>query len=236
MEPIIKLTNVSKIYDNKDLGLSEVNLSINKGDFVALIGPSGCGKSTLLKLIAGFEKPTTGEVLRPDKVSMVFQNGALLPWLSVEENVLLGARAYSKKEETAERRTDEEISMIGLANFADKYPRDLSGGQRQRVGIARALSVDPKVLLLDEPFSAIDPKTTEELHRDITAIWQRTGSTIVMVTHLIEEAVGLADRIILMNNFKISKEYQIGLPHPRREDGESYIKEVQKIRKAFFAS
>ncbi len=233
---IITFKNVWKRYEENDLGLIDIDLAITKGDFVALIGPSGCGKSTLMKIVAGLEAPTEGVVEKPERVSLVFQNGALFPWLSVKDNVMVGARAIGGTEIDQRERTENAIAKLGLADFSEKTPRELSGGQRQRIGIARALASNPEVLLLDEPFSALDPKTTEELHRDISLLWQQTGATIIMVTHLIEEAVALANRIIIMKEFRIVGDYPVTMTHPRREDGATFGLEVRKIHKAFFAA
>lgn len=232
---IIYLKKVWKRYDDIDTGLIDIDLAITKGDFVAVIGPSGCGKSSLLKIIAGLEAPTEGIVKKPERVSLVFQNGALLPWLTVKENVMFGARSILGTEADIEERTMHALSEISIMDLSNKLPRELSGGQRQRIGIARALACNPEVLLLDEPFSALDPKTTETMHRDISTLWEKTGATIIMVTHLIEEAVALANRIIIMKDFKIAGDYSITLSHPRREDGASFGQEVRRIHKEFFA-
>jgi ABC-type nitrate/sulfonate/bicarbonate transport system ATPase subunit len=234
---IISLGHVSKSYEEaggKLLALSEVTLSIKQGEFVCIIGPSGCGKSTVLKLIAGLIAPDLGAITRPEEVGMVFQNGALLPWLTAYENVAFGLRAKHYHEKMVSHLTREFLDMVGLIDEAQKYPRDLSGGQRQRVGIARALAIEPKVLILDEPFSALDPKTTEELHRDILSIWKHTGITVVMVSHLIEEAISLADRVVLMKNGHIVEVYPVALHYPRREQTQSFADLTQKIRRKFF--
>ncbi len=164
---------------------------------------------------------------------MTFQAGALMPWLTVFENVAFGLRGHISGEQEIARVVERELRVTGMLALHDKYPADLSGGQRQRVGIARALAVDPAVLLLDEPFSALDPKTTAELHDDVLKIWHETKKTIVMVSHLIEEAVSLADRVILMREGKIDSEYRITLPYPRREN-QGFHDDVMKIRKEFF--
>ena len=166
---------------------------------------------------------------------MVFQTIALFPWLSVFENVALGLRAKHNLPESAIIRTATKyIEMMNMSGFVTKYPHELSGGQRQRVGIARALAINPKVLLLDEPFSALDPKTTAELHDDVIRIWRETGKTIIMVSHLIEEAVSLADRVLLVKKYTVSHEFTIDFPYPRREQAVDFSREVLKIRKEFF--
>ncbi len=232
---IIVFDKVSKIYEpNKEVALRDVSFSVKNGEFACIIGPSGGGKSTILKLIAGLEKETSGTITKPEHISMVFQAGALLPWLTVFENVALGLRAKNEPENKIRATVDKYIAMVGLRGMEEKYPRDLSGGQRQRVGIARALAVDPEVLLLDEPFSALDPKTTEELHKDVLAIWTQTKKTIVMVSHLIEEAVSLADSILLIKNYGVDHTFLILLPRPRRENEATFAHEVVQVRREFF--
>jgi NitT/TauT family transport system ATP-binding protein len=234
-KPLITFDKVSKIFEpEKDAALRDVSFSVGAGEFVCVIGPSGGGKSTILKIIAGLETASSGTVTKPANVSMVFQAGALLPWLTVFENVALGLKAKRFSESKVRTESLRYIEMMGLAGMESKYPRDLSGGQRQRVGIARALAVDPTILLLDEPFSALDPKTTEELHEDIVKIWQETKKTIVMVSHSIEEAVSLADRVILIKNLTVEKIFTITLVRPRRENEALFAHEVLQVRKEFF--
>lgn len=234
-EEIITFEKVSKVYPgSKGTALKAVSFSVYDGEFVCLIGPSGGGKTTVLKIIAGLEKPTGGVVTKPEVVSMVFQSTALFPWLSVFDNVAIGLRAINTAEKEVKKITSQFIDMMGLSGYKEKYPRDLSGGQKQRVGIARALSVNPEVLLLDEPFSALDAKTTAELHDDLLKIWREHKKTIVMVSHLIEEAVSLAERILLIKNNSISDIFGVDLPYPRREQGTHFLEEVNKIRKEFF--
>lgn len=232
---IIVFNKVGKTYEPQgDVALKNVSFSVSRGEFLCIIGPSGCGKSTVLKIISGLEKETLGSVLTPSHVSLVFQNGALFPWLNVYDNVALGVRVNQKDEHEVNFVCQKYIEMMGLSEFVDKYPRELSGGQRQRVGIARALAVEPDVLLLDEPFSALDAKTTEELHQDILGMWAKTQKTIVMVSHLIEESAALADRVILMKNGSIEKEFKIDLSRPRHEQAGNFISLINEIRKVFF--
>lgn len=234
MATIIEFNRVGKKYPEEHTpALRGVSFTVAEGEFVCLVGPSGCGKTTVLKLIAGLDTPTSGEVVRPEKVAMAFQAGALMPWLTVFENVAFGLRGKGKEEQEIARIVERELRVVGMLAMHDKYPAELSGGQRQRVGIARALAVDPAVLLLDEPFSALDPKTTAELHDDVLKIWHETKKTIVMVSHLIEEAVSLADRVILMREGKVDSEYRITLPYPRREN-QGFHDDVMKIRREFF--
>jgi NitT/TauT family transport system ATP-binding protein len=232
---IVEFKNVDKLYPHEHTpAIRNISFSVSEGEFVCIIGSSGCGKTTILKLIAGLEMPTSGSIKKPEKVAMAFQNGALFPWLSVFENVAFGLRVKGIPEHEIAHAVEEQLQATHMLALHDKYPVDLSGGQRQRVGIARALAVDPAVLLLDEPFSALDPKTTAELHDDVLRIWRETKKTIVMVSHLIEEAVGLADRVILMREGGIDSEYPITLPHPRHEQGAAFMHDVQRIRKEFF--
>lgn len=232
MTSIISLNNVSKIYPvTSKRVISDFNLEIPEGEFFCLVGPSGCGKSTVLKLISGLEQPTSGQVTAPKNIGMVFQSGALLPWLTVEENVAFGLKMQDTQKQDIENSTLKYIEMVGLLEFRKKYPRDLSGGQRQRVGIARALAIEPEVLLLDEPFSALDPLTTDELHKDFLKIWQETKKTIVMVSHLFEEAVFFADKVGVIKEGKLVDIINISLPRPRSKHQEGFMREVLKIEK-----
>jgi NitT/TauT family transport system ATP-binding protein len=232
---IIVFDAVSKIYEpEKEVALRNASFSITRGEFACIIGLSGGGKSTILKIIAGLEVATSGKITKPEHISMVFQAGALLPWLTVFDNVALGLRAKKESESKIKTTVEKYVEMVGLKGMEGKYPRDLSGGQRQRVGIARALAVDPEVLLLDEPFSALDPKTTEELHKDIIKIWMETKKTIVMVSHLIEEAVSLADSVLLIKDYHVDHVFSISLPRPRRENEALFAHEVMQVRREFF--
>ncbi|HEY5383224.1 MAG TPA: ABC transporter ATP-binding protein [Candidatus Paceibacterota bacterium] len=231
----VVLIGVSKTYVNTPkAALHDVSLAIKSGEFLCIVGASGCGKSTLLKIITGLERADKGELHAPAHVSMVFQSGALLPWLTVEENVKFGLPSQEKNKKDAGQPEKKYLDMVELSDFAQKYPRELSGGQRQRVGLARALAAEPQALLLDEPFSALDPKTTDDLHKDLLKIWKETGVTVIMVSHLIEEAVSLADRVVLMKDGRIEEIFPIALPYPRRESGIAFHELVQKIRAKFF--
>jgi nitrate/nitrite transport system ATP-binding protein len=209
--------------------LRDINLDIQKGEFVTLIGHSGCGKSTLLNLIAGLTTPTTGYLFLsgrqidgpgPDR-GVVFQNHSLLPWLTCFENIHLAVeRVFAETESKAQlrERTLRALELVGLASAADKRPHEISGGMKQRVGIARALAMEPKVLLMDEPFGALDALTRARLQDELMRIVTATGSTVVMVTHDVDEAVLLADRVVMMTNgpaATIGEILHVDLPRPR---------------------
>jgi NitT/TauT family transport system ATP-binding protein/sulfonate transport system ATP-binding protein len=226
--PTLLVKGVSKrftIGEQTVEALRDVNLTINKGEFVCLIGASGCGKSTLLRIIAGFETTTAGAVEMygapitspgPER-GMVFQDFALFPWLTVKENIGFGPRQRGlpkdKLDEIAARYTD----MVGLTKFADYYPSQLSGGMKQRVAIARVLANDCEVLLMDEPFGALDALTREKLQQELLEIWERTKVTVIFVTHSVEEAVVLSDRVVVMTAGpgRIEQDARIQLPRPR---------------------
>jgi NitT/TauT family transport system ATP-binding protein/sulfonate transport system ATP-binding protein len=205
--------------------LRDVDLRIRKGEFVCLIGASGCGKSTLLRIVAGFEAPTTGEVKVYDHPvrgpgsdrGMVFQDYALFPWMTVRENIGFGPRQQRQSTERVRKITDQYLDMIGLAAFADRFPYQLSGGMKQRVAIARVLANECELLLMDEPFGALDALTREQLQFELLQIWARTGVTVIFVTHSVEEATLLADRIVVMTAGpgRIDADLAIELPRPR---------------------
>jgi NitT/TauT family transport system ATP-binding protein len=235
MAQAIAFSNVSKGYpEDGRQAIAGVSFSVAAGEFVTFIGPSGCGKSTTLRLIAGLEKEDSGNIVRPDGISLVFQSSALMPWLTVFENAAFGLEERGLSEESIRQTVEAELRSLHMLEFADSYPTDLSGGQRQRVGIARALAVNPQVLLLDEPFSALDPKTTVELHQDLLALWREKKITVILVSHSIEEAIALSDRVVLMKAGKIDREFQITLPYPRHEQAAGFMREFQEVRREFF--
>jgi NitT/TauT family transport system ATP-binding protein len=228
---IIDFKNVSRIYKAaKVTAISDVNFDVNEGEFFCLVGPSGCGKSTILRLIGAIEAATSGTIEKPNEVSMVFQSGALLPWMSVEENVSFVNKARNLSQLKIDEQTTKYLKMVDLEALRFRYPRELSGGQRQRVGIARALAVEPKVLLLDEPFSALDPVTTDELHECLLRVWHETGKTIVMVSHSIEEAALLSDRIAVMKQGGIIEIIEVKLKRPRNEETKEFLKLLAEIK------
>ncbi len=230
----LTIKDVSKVYDNLKnpeqpfVILDGVNLTINEGEFICLIGHSGCGKSTLLNMIAGFNGPTNGEVALegaritepgPDRM-VVFQNYSLLPWLTATENIHLGVETVYAEKSAEEHNTivQEHLELVGLTEACNKRPGQLSGGMKQRVAIARALATRPKLLILDEPFGALDPITREELQEELLKIWQDHKITIIMITHDIDEALFLADRIVMMTNgpaASIGEDVHIPFSRPR---------------------
>ena len=211
--PFLVVENVSKVYPTPKGSytvLENVNLTVQEGEFICIIGHSGCGKSTLLNMIAGFTEPTEGKVRLknqtitepgPDRM-MVFQNYSLLPWLTVAENVLLAVDAVYPDKPLSEQMAivHEHLALVGLTEATKKKPTQLSGGMRQRLGIARALSIRPEVLILDEPFGALDAITKEELQEELLKIWNDHKATVLMITHDIDEALFLADRLVMMTN------------------------------------
>jgi NitT/TauT family transport system ATP-binding protein/sulfonate transport system ATP-binding protein len=225
---ILAIRGVTKRFavgDGEIEALAPVDLVIRRGEFVCMIGASGCGKSTLLRIIAGFEEPTNGEVAIDGKAvtgpgsdrGMVFQDYALFPWMTVRENISFGPRQRQLPREEIEKTTDEFVRMVGLERFADRYPNQLSGGMKQRVAIARVLANDANILLMDEPFGALDALTREQLQHELLQIWIRTGVTTIFVTHSVEEAVLLADRVLVMSAGpgRIDSDFRIDLARPR---------------------
>ncbi|MBE9249788.1 ATP-binding cassette domain-containing protein [Dolichospermum sp. LEGE 00240] len=228
----LEVENLVKSYPTQDKGqftvLDHVNLTINEDEYISVIGHSGCGKSTLLKIIGGFEKATSGsvrlegkEIRKPgaDRM-MVFQNYSLLPWLTVRENIRLAVDEVLKNANRAEKISivNEHLAMVNLTAAADKYPDEISGGMKQRVGIARALAIRPKMLLMDEPFGALDALTRGKLQRQVLDIWEHHRQAVMMITHDVDEAIYMSDRIILMTNgpsAKIGEILTVPFAHPR---------------------
>ena len=220
--------------------LSDVNFSVGTGEFVCLVGPSGCGKTTLFRLIAGLETPTTGDVLLDGEPvtcpgtdrGMVFQEYGLFPWRTVRENVAFGLEEQGVDGAERKRRVAEMIDLVGLSGFADAYPKELSGGMKQRVGIARALAVDPELLLMDEPFGSVDAQTRDMLHGELLEVWAETGKTVLFVTHDVEEAVTLADRVVVMaaDPGRVREVVPVGLERPRVRTDAAFADRVEHIR------
>jgi NitT/TauT family transport system ATP-binding protein len=223
-EPAIVTSNLGRRFDST-LGsvdaIRNVSLTVARGEFVVIVGPSGCGKTTLLRLIAGLEQPTAG-TLSLDGVgedgptnAMVFQGRSVFPWLSVRDNVAYGLKLNGVGRRERQRITDELLSVVGLSRFARSYPHQLSEGMRQRVALARALAVNPDLLLLDEPFGALDEQTRFILQEELLRIWETTRKTVVFVTHSIDEALTLADRVVVMTAQPGTIKAEVPIPFPR---------------------
>src|SRR5918911_3644176 len=246
--PLLELRNVTKEYidDNgKSITvLNDISLSVNYNEFISVVGPSGCGKSTLLRMIMGLERWTRGDILFKGQsmsggkvnphMAMVFQSFGLFPWLTVIENVEFGLESMHIPKAQRREKSLSIIQEVGLEGFEDAYPRELSGGMKQRVGIARALVIDPEILLMDEPFSSLDPLTAEALREEVLKVWSNeftTPDVIIMVTHNIEEAVFLSDRVLIMSRRPgtISNEIPINMPRPREKRDKLLYDYVDKI-------
>lgn len=229
MTALLRVEGVSKLFDRAGKpsveALRDINLSINEGEFVSIVGASGSGKSTLLRIIDGLLAPTKGAVLvdgqrvtRPGRDrAMVFQQDSLLPWKSVIENVAYGLTLAGRPWAEASAVAQRFVTMTGLSGFESHYPHQLSGGMRQRVNVARALAVDPRILLLDEPFAALDAQTREIMQAELLSIWRESRKTVLLITHQIDEAVFLSDRVIVFSARpgSVRQEVKIDLPRPR---------------------
>ena len=211
------------------LALDRATFEVDDGEFIALLGPSGCGKTTILNTVAGFIEPTSGEIRLNDRPirgpgpdrGVVFQSFALFPWKTVLGNVAFGPKMAGIPRREREERAREYIRLVGLEGFEDRYPHELSGGMQQRVGVARVLATDPKVMLMDEPFASVDAQTRMKLQEDLTRIWGKRHTTILFVTHDIEEAVFLADRVVVMSPRpgRIREILDVPLSRPRKWEG-----------------
>lgn len=244
----IRLKNIGMEYQNGVTALTNVSIDIKKGEFVSLLGPSGCGKTTLLRIIADLLKPTSGKVTvggetptearLKRKYGIVFQSPVLYDWRTVKKNVMLPMEILKVPKADREERAMQMLELVGLTDFADRYPKQLSGGMQQRVGIARALAIQPEILLMDEPFSALDEFTREKLHEDLLRIWRKTNKTIVFVTHNIAESVFLSDRVCVLSPHpgRLSALIDIDLARPRTAEIKNTIDftdYVAKIRGSF---
>lgn len=253
-EPVqIKVSDLSVIYkDTKgEVGttaLSHVNLDIKRGEFISLVGPSGCGKTTLLRVIADLIPKTSGEVfvggLTPRQARLakqfgiVFQSPVLMDWRTIRRNICLPMELMKVPKAERTKKVDEMLEIVGLKDFGYHYPRELSGGMQQRVGIARALALDPPILLMDEPFSALDEFTKESLHEDLLRIWRQTHKTIIFVTHSLQEAVFLSDRVIVFSPHpgRVTSIVDIDIPRPRSLETKNdphFTELVAKVRSGF---
>ncbi len=223
--------NVDALYD--------VNLVVKPNEFVCIVGPSGCGKSTLLRILAGLEAPSSGRVLLKDteitgpgrERGMVFQEYSLMPWRNVEENIWMGPQLFGKSKDDCRAIARKYIELVKLNGFERALPHELSGGMRQRVAIARALANDPEILLMDEPFGALDSYTRIILQKELLKIWQANRKTVLFITHSVDEAVFLADRVVVMSARpgKVVLEEFLDIPHPRKRDNPLYAKTLEKI-------
>lgn len=225
----LEIQNVSRIFPGKKgsqtVALTPINFSVNENDFVTILGPSGCGKSTMLRIIAGLDQPTTGQVLLDGNHitgpgadrGMVFQSYTLFPWLTVEQNICFGLREKGMSAAEQKERSSYFIARVGLKGFEQHYPKQLSGGMQQRTAIARALANDPKILLLDEPFGALDNQTRLLMQELLLGIWESAQKTVLFVTHDIDESIFMANRIAVFSARpgRIKTEIKVDLPHPR---------------------
>ncbi len=222
--------------------MQDITFEVRDSDFLAIVGPSGCGKSTLLRLIQGLDRPTAGTIFFRDQpvdgvvrgMAMVFQNFALFPWLTISENVAFGLEALGWDEARIAAQVERYISVTGLDSFEEAYPREVSGGMRQRVGLARALAVEPTVLLMDEPFSALDALTAEGLREEVLQLWrdpQLPPEAVVLVTHNIEEAIQLADRVVVLSRRPghVLAEVPVDLPRPRDRKSAAFYELTDRV-------
>ncbi|WP_240376874.1 ABC transporter ATP-binding protein [Bacillus piscicola] len=235
----VEKTFFDKTKDTSFTVFQHIDAEIKSGEFVSLLGPSGCGKSTLLNIIAGLESPTKGKITAggaevtgpgPDR-GVVFQESALMPWLSVLDNVMFGLRKRMKKEE-AKERAEYFLKLVHLSKFIHAYPHELSGGMKQRVSIARTLAFDPDILLMDEPFGALDEQTRSMLHKEVMYIWEKTKKTVIFVTHNIRESILLSDRIVLMGTRpgRIVETFDVPLERPRKTSSAAFGKLEEQIQ------
>jgi NitT/TauT family transport system ATP-binding protein len=239
----VSIAGVHKVYStgrNEVVALKNVSLEIGENEFVCIVGPSGCGKTTLLNLLAGFESPTVGSITAfgqpiagpgPDR-TMMFQDYALFPWLTVHGNIEYGLKRRGVAKAERERVVRHYVELIELKGFEDKFPKQLSGGMRQRVALARALAVDPKMLLMDEPFAALDSFTREKMQDELIRVWERERKAVLFITHNIDEAIKLADRVVVMSPRpgRITEIIPLSSPRPRDVDSDENVKIVHHVR------
>lgn len=238
----VRVDDVGKQYAGSQgpvQALEDVSFEVEPGEFVCLVGPSGSGKTTLFRVVAGLESPTSGTVslngtpvTEPNAdMGIVFQEYHLFPWRTVRGNIAFGLEQAAVPADERERRVQHLVDLVGLDGFEESYPKDLSGGMKQRVGLARALAVDPALLLMDEPFGAVDAQTKEMLQTELLEIWEQTGKTVLFVTHDIEEAVKLADRVVVMakDPGRIRDVVEIDLPRPRSRTDEAFGEYYERV-------
>lgn len=245
MAPLLEISHVTMEFPQQTgtlTVLQDISLTVEEGDFIAVVGPSGCGKSTLLRLLNGLAQPTQGSILfrgQPIQdvnleTSMVFQSFALLPWLTVEQNVALGLEARGYAPQECRRRADFFIDKMGLEGYEEAYPRELSAGMKQRAGLARALAVEPALLLMDEPFSALDALTALNLREEVLDLWRDPTvrmNTVMLVTHNIEEAVEMVNRVVVLSRQPghVIADIRVDLPKPRDKRTPEFIQMVDRI-------
>ncbi len=239
MATVIQTEDLAVSFDGEVLVFEGLNVAVEKGEFVTLVGVSGSGKSSLLRVIADLIPPFKGSVKvdtpkdalkRP--IAMVFQSANLMPWRRVYDNITLGLEGIDVSEDLKRERVDWTLKLVGLDGYADRWPYQLSGGERQRIGIARALAIDPNILLMDEPFGSLDAITRTGLQDELLQIWKETGKSVLFVTHDIEEAVYLGDRVLLLGEkpARIVEEYEVNIPRDSRRDSAAFMKLVDQIR------
>jgi NitT/TauT family transport system ATP-binding protein len=231
----VLIDHVSKVFGvegNSLHALDDITLHVAQGEFVCLLGASGCGKSTLLNLVAGLDQPTTGTIDTGDnRTTLMFQESALFPWLTARGNVELPLKIRKIPRAERHRKADELLDLVNLKAFGGKLPHELSGGMRQRVALARSLAQEADVLLMDEPFGALDAMTRDVLHDELERLWRETGLTVIFVTHNVREAVRLGDRVILLSSRpgRIVEEYPIDIGRPRRLDSSEVAEQARTI-------
>ncbi|MCX6699077.1 MAG: ABC transporter ATP-binding protein [Methanomicrobiales archaeon] len=229
------LKNIGKEFEQRDIrspALVSINLEVEEKEFTCVLGPSGCGKTTLLRIIAGLEKPTSGKVIiggeivsgPTSRMVMIFQDYSLFPWRTVIDNIAFGLEMKGIGKEERQKKAVHYLDLVGLSGFEENFPYELSGGMRQRVAVARALAIDPSVLLMDEPFGALDAQTRNMLQRQLLEIWDKTKKTVLFVTHSVDEAVFMADRIIVLTSRPgtIKEVVTIDLPRPRDRTSQDF--------------
>lgn len=236
-EALLNIENVGKVFRTSDSFLTVlegINFSVKRGELICLLGRSGCGKSTLLKILAGFLSANSGRVELdgrlvskpgPDRC-VVFQEDTLFPWLTVEENIAFGLRSQKKSKRNVRQEVDRFLSLVGLNDFRNYLPKEISGGMKQRVALARVLILQPKVLLMDEPFGSLDAQTREEMQNLLLSLWEKLSHTVLFVTHDVNEAVALADRVLIMdkNPGCIRRQIPIDLPRPRKRETSEFVR------------
>jgi NitT/TauT family transport system ATP-binding protein len=240
-----RVTKTYRSHRGASHALNETSLHIAEGEFLCIVGPSGCGKTTLLNILAGFVTATSGQVTvggrpvvepGPDR-GVVFQEVGLFNWLTARKNVEFGLRMAGVSSRERERRAEEALSLTGMSRFGNRYISELSGGMKQRVGLARALANDPQVLLMDEPFAALDAQSRSLMQQEVLKIWHATGKTIVFITHAVDEALLLADRVVMMsaNPGRVKESIMIDLPRPRDENGPEFNRIERDLRNMVLA-